>query len=39
MIDNRQIIEKDSTGITVEICLEEHRIITGFDKIFFYKKK
>ena len=38
MIDNCQIIEEDSTGITVEICLEEHGIIRGFDKIFFYKK-
>ena len=25
MIDNCHIIEEDSTGITVKICLEEHR--------------
>ena len=39
MIDNCQIIEEDSTGITVEICLEEHReLLEDLTKSFFTKK-
>ena len=39
MIDNCQIIEEDSTGITVEICLEEHReLLVDLTKSFFTKK-
>ena len=39
MIDNCRIIEEDSTGITVEICLEEHReLLEDLTKSFFTKK-
>ena len=39
MIDNCSIIEEDSTGITVEICLEEHReLLEDLTKSFFTKK-
>ena len=39
MIDNCHIIEEDSTGITVEICLEEHReLLKDLTKSFFTKK-
>ena len=39
MIDNCQIIEEDSTGITVEICLEDHReLLEDLEKSFFTKK-
>ena len=39
MIDNCRIIEEDSTGITVEICLEEHRELSkDLTKSFFTKK-
>ena len=39
MIDNCRIIEEDSTGITVEICLEEHReLLEDLKKSFFTKK-
>ena len=39
MIDNCCIIEEDSTGITVEICLEEHReLLKDLTKSFFTKK-
>ena len=40
MIDNYRIIEEDSTGITVGICLEEHmELLEDLTKTFFYKKK
>ena len=39
MIDNCHIIEEDSTGIMVEICLEEHReLLEDLTKSFFTKK-
>ena len=39
IIDNCQIIEEDSTEITVEICLEEHRkLLEDLTKSFFTKK-
>ena len=39
MIDNCQIIEEDSTGITVEICLEEHmELLEDLTKSFSTKK-
>ena len=39
MFDNCRIIEEDSTGITVEICLEEHReLLEDLTKSFFTKK-
>ena len=39
MIDNCRIIEEDSTGIAVEICLEEHReLLEDLTKSFFTKK-
>ena len=38
MIDNCRIIEEDSTGITVEICLEEHReLLENLTKSFLQK--
>ena len=40
MIGNCQVIDEDSTGITVEICLEEHReLLEDLTKSFFTKKK
>ena len=38
MIDNCQIIEEDSIGITVEICLEEHRELLEDLTRSFYQK-
>ena len=39
MIDSCRVIEEDSTGITVEICLEEHReLLEDLTKSFFTKK-
>ena len=39
MIDNCRIIEEDSTGITVETCLEEHReLLEDLTKFFLQKK-
>ena len=38
MIDNCRIIEEDSTGITVEICLEEHRELLEDLTRSFYQK-
>ena len=39
MVDSCQIIEEDSTGITVEISLEEHReLLEDLTKSFFTKK-
>ena len=38
MIDICHIIEEDSTGITVEICLEEHReLLENLTKSFLQK--
>ena len=40
MIDNCRIIEEDSTGIMVEICLEEHReLLEDLTKFFLQKKQ
>ena len=39
VIDNCRIIEEDSTGITVEICLDEYRhLLEDLTKIFFTRK-
>ena len=39
MTDNCRIIEEDSTGIMVEICLEEHReLLEDLTKFFLQKK-
>ena len=39
MIDNCRIVEEDSTGITVEICLDEHRdLLEDLTNNFFTKK-
>ena len=39
MVDNCRITEEDSTGITVEIWLEEHReLLEDLTKSFFTKK-
>ena len=40
IIDNCRIIEEDSTGITVEICLDEHRhLLEDITNKFFANKK
>ena len=39
IIDNCHIVEEDSTGITVEICLNEHReLLRNLTNSFFTKK-
>ena len=39
IIDNCRIVEKDSTGITVQICLNEHReLLEDLMNSFFTKK-
>ena len=39
IIDNCRIVEEDSTGITVEICLDEHRdLLKDLTENFFTKK-
>ena len=39
IIDNCRIVEEDSTGTTVEICLDEHRdFLKDLTKNFFTKK-
>ena len=39
IIDNCRIIEEDSTGITVEICLDEHRhLLEDITNTFLQKK-
>ena len=39
IIDNCRIIEEDSTGITAEICLDEHRhLLEDLTNKFFTKK-
>ena len=39
IIDNYRIIKQDSKGITVEICLDEHRqLLEDLTKNFFMKK-
>ena len=38
IIDNCRIVKEDSTGITVEICLDEHRDLLE-DLITFLQKK
>ena len=39
IIDNCRIVEEDSTGTTVEICLDEHRdLLKDLTKNFFTKK-
>ena len=39
IIDNWRIAEEDSTGITVEVCLDEHRnLLEDLTNNFFTKK-
>ena len=39
IVDNCHIVEEDSTGITVEICLNEHReLLEDLTNSFFTKK-
>ena len=39
IIDNCHIVEEDSTGIAVEICLNEHReLLRNLTNSFFTKK-
>ena len=39
IVDNCCIVEEDSTGITVEICLNEHRkLLEDLTNSFFTKK-
>ena len=39
IIDNCRIVEEDSTGITVEICLNKHReLLEDLTNSFFTKK-
>ena len=39
IVDNCHIVEEDSTGITVEICLNEHReLLKDLTNSFFTKK-
>ena len=39
IIDDCCIVEEDSTGITVEICLDEHgNLLEGLTNNFFTKK-
>ena len=39
IIDNCHIVEEDSTGITLEICLNEHRELLGDLTNSFFTKK
>ena len=39
IVDNCRIVEEDSTGITFEICLDEHRdLLEDLTNNFFTKK-
>ena len=39
IVDNCRIVEQDSTGITVEICLNEHgELLEDLTNSFFTKK-
>ena len=39
MIDNCHVVEEDSTGLTVEICMDEHRhLLEDITKSIFTKK-
>ena len=39
IVDNCHIVEEDSAGITVEICLNEHReLLKDLTNSFFTKK-